>query len=665
MLPSTRRLRVAACLFPWALAAALVAGDSAAATSNQVCLYEHARYTGRSLCIPGVPGLATAFTVPHFWKSRISSVTLPPGFEVELFGGAFPGRDRSVTLSRDTAFLGTMGFNDATTWLLLKPPLVTVASIQFAQSLLDDSEDARLMLVANKAALLKVNVTAPAGTVAPAGMVSLHNTIDGSRHDLVLDPPRRGMPAMLSQTQSLDDAYSARIPAELVKPGLQVTVTVGRAAPRSITPRVGPGIAMRFVPIPVRIGSLTGQLPPDPTAYLSALFPVSSVTLGSHPVFVPTTVTTLPGTDDEWGGAFLHLLVELETLRRLEGASGQDYYFGFVPKGDTGQIGFSVPMGNSALGFDRSDDPEEVLKNVAHELGHNFALNHAPCGGVRAWDASYPYPDATLGVPGHHVWSYRADLDVFVDPRPADRRDLMSYCGGTAFSDYSYRRMQFFLPWKAYHPVMHSPPAASGAALSSSTAAPAANAAQRKGVQEVLLISGSILGDQVALHPVKSLAARPDASLGPYVLRLQSRTGEIQDHAFRPRSTSHGGTRLLFSVQVPTLEDIARIEVLRDGTALSQVPFQAGGGRSKRSVPPAAPGEAHLTEAAGQATFRWDAVNTPFLSVTWTDGTRRVNLARDLTGGEASLATHELPAAGRFELSLSDGLNARRIELSR
>ncbi len=664
MHPSTRRPSGAARLLPLTLAAALAAGDAAAATPNKVCLYEHARYGGRSLCMAGVPGLATAAAVPLFWKSRISSVRLPPGFEVQLFGGDFRGSGRSVTLTRDTAFLGTMDFNDATTWLVIKPPLVTVASIQFAQSMLDDSEDAQLMLVANKAALLKVNVTAPAGTVAPAGMVSLHNRIDGSRHDLVLDPPRRGVPAMLSQTQSLDDAYSARIPAELVKPGLQVTVTVGRAAPRSVTPRVGPGIPMRFVPIPVQIGSLTGQLPPDPTAYLSALFPVSSVTLGSHPVFVPTTVTTLPGTEEEWVEAFPNLLVELETLRRLEGGSHGDYYFGFVPKEDQGQTGIGVQMGNSALGVDRSDRPEGLLTTIAHELGHNFALSHAPCGAA-VWDPSYPYPDAALGVPGHHVWSYRADLDVFVDPRPADRRDLMSYCDGTAFSDYSYRRMQFFLPWKAYHPVRHSQPPASGTARSNRTARPAANAAQRNGVQEVLLISGSIFGDQVALHPVKSLAARPDSGTGPYVLRMQSRAGEIRDQAFTPRSLSHGGTRLLFSMQVPKLNDIARIEVLRDGTVLSQVPVQAGGGHRKRSVPPAAPGEVHLTEAAGQAKFRWDAVDTLFLSVTWTDGARRVNLARDLTGGEASLATHELPAAGRFELSLSDGLNARRIELSR
>ena len=73
-------------------------------------------------------------------------------------------------------------------------------------------------------------------------------------------------------------------------------------------------------------------------------------------------------------------------------------------------------------------------------------------------------------------------------------------------------------------------------------------------------------------------------------------------------------------------------------------------------------GEYH---ASGKATLRWDADSAPFLSVTWTDGTRRLNLAQDLQGGEATLDTHELPAGGRFEFIVSDGLNAQRVETAR
>ena len=108
------------------------------------------------------------------------------------------------------------------------------------------------------------------------------------------------------------------------------------------------------------------------------------------------------------------------------------------------------------------------------------------------------------------MWAYLADTNSFYDPRPTDRHDIMSYCGGTVFSDYNYRLMQIFL---------------------TPSDAVRAQAAQVKAVaQDVLLISGSINGCRVEINPEK---IRDVIGKGGVVIRgLQEETGttiEIED----------------------------------------------------------------------------------------------------------------------------------------
>ncbi|OWQ49321.1 hypothetical protein CDL60_00810 [Roseateles noduli] len=623
--------------------AATAGAVAAANTGTQVCFYEHVNFTGASMCLTG----DTAWVGPG-WNDRISSVRVPAGWKAELFADIrYVGK--SLTLTQDNANLVPSGMNDIISSMRITKPAtaakVTLASAQFAQSMLYGSTDSQLVLVANKPTLLKVNVTAPAGTVAPTGLVRIDNTVDGSGRDLVLAPPRRGLPTTVSDTQSFDDAYTVSIPADLVKNGLKVTVNVAGAAAQSFTPRVGGATPMRFVPIAVRIAGTTGQLPVDQTGHLRALFPVSTVTPQSHPVFVSGKVTTLPTTDAQWSDAFGKILGELADLHRIEGAARHDYYFGFIPKRTWGLAGLGYVPGNSAVGFDMPSNPDTVRDVVAHELGHNFSLPHAACGGAGSPDPKYPYPDANLGKPGRYIWSYLSDTNSFYDPRPTDRHDIMSYCGGTVFSDYNYRIMQTFL---------------------TPSDAVKAQAAEAKAVaQDVLLISGSINGRQVEINPVKTLFAKPDAASGPYVLRVQTTSGQIQDVAFTAQALDHDGDNQHFSVLVPKVDNIASISVLKDGVNLAQAQARVSTARAKAQAAGGARAQVTVKEASGKATLRWDADSAPFLSVTWTDGTRRLNLAQDLQGGEATLDTHELPAGGRFEFIVSDGLNAQRVETAR
>ena len=90
---------------------------------------------------------------------------------------------------------------------------------------------------------------------------------------------------------------------------------------------------------------------------------------------------------------------------------------------------------------------------IAHELGHNFNLAHAPCGSPSFLDADYPYPDGSIGgaegvVRGfvfREMPDYWGDPDVrglryatvLVDPGDPD---LMSYCRPAWISDYHFKK---------------------------------------------------------------------------------------------------------------------------------------------------------------------------------------------------------------------------------
>lgn len=519
-----------------------------------------------------------------------------------------------------------------------KPSLV--ASIQIAQSLLFNSDDSALVLVANKATLVKVNVTSAAAPGAkPSGTLRVDNVNGGASRDLLLNTPSGALPATVPQVPSFNDSYTVTVPAEFVRPGLRLTATVGSGSGTTITPRVGDGVPINFVPISVQIAGVSGTLPVNLGPHLQALFPVSSVTVQAHPTYVSSRVRTLPTTEAGWNDAFDDILFEMRNLHEIEGAARHDYYYGFIPKRTLGLAGLAYIRGIAAVGFDMPSMPAAVRDIVAHELGHNFSLSHAACGGAGNPNANYPYPDANLGRPGRYVWPFLADTNTFYDPRPTDRHDLMSYCGGGVFSDYNYRLMQIYL----------TPADRMVVTESAAAAAPA--------TQELLLISGKIGAAGAELIPVKSMLGRAKLpAAGPYLLRIVTATGTVE-YPFAPRVLDHNDARQHFGFTVPNPGVIQSITILQDGKTLLSTSARAASTteRAQAANPP------RVQEANGSLRVSWDSARHPYLTITWVSGSQRRNLAQDLRDGSASLSTAELPAGGSFEIILSDGLNTVRL----
>ena len=68
---------------------------------------------------------------------------------------------------------------------------------------------------------------------------------------------------------------------------------------------------------------------------------------------------------------------------------------------------------------------------MAHELGHNLSLRHAPCGGALGSDPAYPYDDGSIGA-----WGYDHRGDSLIGKDRA--KDLMTYCDPYWVSDYHF-----------------------------------------------------------------------------------------------------------------------------------------------------------------------------------------------------------------------------------
>jgi hypothetical protein len=519
----------------------------------------------------------------------------------------------------------------------------SIASVELGQALLFPSRDSGLVLVANRAVLAKFNVVSADPTVKPSGIVRVENAAGQLLQELPLEAPSGVLPSSAPLRPSFADSYSVIIPATLVQPGVRLTPRMTPAALNEATlaPRVGGGVTVRLVAIPIQIGATLGQIVDRPEAYLAARMPVTGVTREDHAPFVSRAVTQLPTTAAQWNTAFPLILNELDDLHLLENATPRTYYYGFVPKRTFGLAGIGYRPGNAALGFDLPSQPLVVKETMVHEVGHNLSLAHAPCGGPAGVDAQYPYANALLGAGNRFIWGYDAETRRFIDPTLTSSHDLMSYCDGDWFSDYNYRKMQGYLTPTDRALSVTDPQASLDAA------------------QELVMVSGQVRAGVLALQPLKPLHGNPrwpDAS-GPYLLRITTQQGTIIEYRFAAKEIDHLPDQQRFGFTIPYPGAIAKLEVLLAGQVLMAKELR------KRALTAAGEASAvalQASEQAGVLHVSWDAARHPYLSVTHI-GMKRSVLALQLEGGSATLPVAALPPGGQFEFGLSDGLNGERI----
>jgi hypothetical protein len=146
-----------------------------------------------------------------------------------------------------------------------------------------------------------------------------------------------------------------------------------------------------------------------------------------------------------------------------------------------------------------------------------------------------------------------------------------------------------------------------------------------------------------------------------------TRDGRTFEHAFDADVVDHAEPpERQFAVTVPDPgAPLARIEVLHGSTA---VPARSSGRASIQRA-----GGAQIerlsgvdwSEAGGVLRVQWDVTAASHVAVTYVVKGERTVLGVNRAGGMADFDVSQLPPGGRFEIALSDGLNARTLHFRR
>ena len=360
-------------------------------------------------------------------------------------------------------------------------------------------------LVAGKPALLRVFPTAARAADAGVPAVRARFFVDGRETHVEYVPGKsEAIPAKVDEG-SLATSVSAEIQGSVVRPGLEMVVEVDPDG--TLDPALG---VARRIPATGRLAVDVRALPPleltvvpflwaqapdssildtvrgmaaDPEgdallADMRALLPVGKLEVTAHePV--------LSSSNDA-----RRLMEETEAIRVLEGGGG--HYLGTMAGPVTGPSGVAFLPGRAGFSIPRSG-------TIAHELGHNLGLHHAPCGGAGDPDPSFPHPDGSAGA-----WGYDFARGELVRPTTPD---LMSYCGPPdGISDYHFANA---LRYRLF--------------LARATAAPAAAAPAKS----LLLWGGADADGAPFLNPVVIVEAPPTLpdSAGAYALTGRSARG--------------------------------------------------------------------------------------------------------------------------------------------
>jgi len=286
-------------------------------------------------------------------------------------------------------------------------------------------------LVAGEDALLRVFVVAPAAAGDTIPLVRATFYLDDKEPKVVDIEPDSSIIGKEVDESTLAYSANASIPGSLIQPGLEVVVEIdpeettdpelgvagripetGRMA---VEVRSVPDLEFTIIPFlwskrpDSAILDITDSLTADDELLwpIRELLPVATLDLDVHDPVV---------TDSFHLRGLLH---ETNVIRAAEGGTG--YYMGIV----TGR----PPSGVASLpGWTSVSTPDSGI--MAHELGHNMNLRHAPCGEAAGPDPSFPQRDGSIGA-----WGYDIETGSLVKPTT---KDLMSYCDPDWISEFYF-----------------------------------------------------------------------------------------------------------------------------------------------------------------------------------------------------------------------------------
>ena len=410
---------------------------------------------------------------------------------------------------------------------------VSLPMVYLTQSVQTPSRQVRL--VANREALLRAFVTAeePRGFFEPEVVAVFTGPAGSEVHRVVMTRDANRIPAEADEGD-LELSYNAVIPAGIIFPGVELVVEVDPEGTLPVTaesetrsPHEGSHSlnVVRVPPMQLTLVPVMEAEEPDTSVLewvrgvsadspkvglLKHAFPFAEFSVSPHePYFTSLDLTTESGQSG--------LVNELDALRASEGGTG--YYYGVAASVNgfvRGQAAEWVSMG------------EASPTTLAHEVGHNLSLGHAPCGNPDYVNRAFPYLDGSIGV-----WGYDF-RDGSVVP-PDHSKDIMTYC--------------YALPWLSdFHfeeVIDHRAQLAAAAA--------SARLAASNPPSDMLVLWGGAVDGELWIEPVFSMraSARLPEARGPYRIRGTASDGRtLFSLDFTPGDDEYGGKHFFFTVPI-------------------------------------------------------------------------------------------------------------------
>lgn len=618
---------------PASQVAQVSAGGNATATVNYV-----AAPGSLTLTVIGLPGgvnAAVSVTGPGGYASTQTGsaalTNLVPGSYTVAAASVNNGATtydpspltRNVAVSSNTASADSVKYvvhSSATLNLTIDGFYVTQSVQTYARS---------VPLVAGRGGFLRVFVLANQANTATPDVRARFYKAGVLLQTLTIAAPSSAVPTDTVGSQgALNRTWNAALPGTLLQTGLQVVLDVdptnqvpesndadnsypANATPLDLNVRTAAPLNLRFVPVLRTADGTTGGV----TVANAAQY--ADQTARIHPLAVINVDVRAPYTysdtaqiqSNDGNGVWLRILNQINALQAAEG--GTMNYYGVVSTPyNSGIAGYGYVPGRAAVGWDKLPSASGV---TAHELGHNFGRQHAPCGGAGSPDPNYPYAGGVTGQ-----WGY--DL-VAGALKPPTYSDLMGYCSNPWISDYNYSA------------ILSARGAAPGIVQVSAAREPS------------LIVWGRIHDGAVILEPAfeATTEARLPLVPGPNLLQgFDAQGGEAFRLAFsgtRVADAPNDEEQFAFAVPLRMVRGtLARLRLQARG---QQVELRGTG-----ALATGAPQGLRLERQGRRTTVRWNSAAFPLAVVRDAATGRILSLAHD---GQVTV-----DAAGALDVTLSD-----------
>jgi len=358
-----------------------------------------------------------------------------------------------------------------------------IEEISWLQTVQLDPDHADTRMVAGKVIKLRVDLLADTNPLSPLQrIVRVYDPSNESCTDLTLTGPNR-VPNSINVESISATAYSVTIPANLVKPGMSVSVlfndNTGRSAAeadetyRVLKPTIAPAVTETIRIIPIKLLTQQGffSSPQDMSDLITRLYPITNVNVIETAPYT-LSLSLIDSLTLLLGGTYVGTIGQMQNLLSLIDDYCQSLNGGFSnartapkcvgllpanlifrPTGSTtsqvvglAYVGGVTMLARSVSEVDTSTNNPYVSSHwisfdamtVAHEYGHLLNLDHANCGSPSMLDSRL-YTDGRLGKGSG--WDALRDI-YFSSTRLLNGQpqfaDVMSYCGKEWMSDRGY-----------------------------------------------------------------------------------------------------------------------------------------------------------------------------------------------------------------------------------